>query len=425
MSVADRVHESYVHSRRVRVLSELVAAQLPREAIFLDVGCGDGLLARAIMDRRPDVSVRGIDVLVRRDTHVPVTEYDGTRIPFQDGSVDAVLLVDVLHHTHDPMALLAEAKRVARRTVIIKDHLLNGMAAGPTLRFMDRVGNARHHVALPHNYWPRARWKDAIAALRMRVELWEEQLGLYPPPADWCFGRSLHFVARLDVRPTTAEVPEPDAWESAYARFETPNEETGKFRRRLERVGARGWARNTTIVELFCGRGNGMRALQQLGFTDVTGIDLSASLLSLYCGPASTCVADCRQLPLADGCKQVAIVQGGLHHLVQLPRDLDSTLHEIHRVLEPDGRLVMVEPWLTPFLSFVHAVAGTAAARRLSAKIDALAAMIEHERVTYEQWLAVPDLVLATVARYFETEQCRTAWGKLVLVGRRRQAPEA
>ena len=72
MSLTDRVHESYVHSRRVRVLSELVAAQLPREATLLDVGCGDGLLARAVMGRRPDVSVRGIDVLVRGDTHVPV-----------------------------------------------------------------------------------------------------------------------------------------------------------------------------------------------------------------------------------------------------------------------------------------------------------------------------------------------------------------
>ena len=31
----------------------------------LDVGCGDGSLAKLIRDRRPDVQVRGIDVLVR------------------------------------------------------------------------------------------------------------------------------------------------------------------------------------------------------------------------------------------------------------------------------------------------------------------------------------------------------------------------
>ena len=62
------------------------------------------------------------------------------------------MFVDVLHHTEDPMALLGEAVRVARKTIVVKDHTLNGFLAGPTLHFLDRVGNARHDVALPYNY---------------------------------------------------------------------------------------------------------------------------------------------------------------------------------------------------------------------------------------------------------------------------------
>jgi SAM-dependent methyltransferase len=197
MDLVGRVHEDHVHTRRVRVLSERIAAVLPRDATVVDVGCGDGLLARKVLDARPDLSVSGIDVLIRGRTHVPVRPFDGARIPFEDRSVDVVLFVDVLHHTDDPMILLAEASRVARRAIVIKDHLLEGWLAGPTLRFMDRTGNAKHGVALPHNYWTRARWQAAFTSLGIGVESWDERLGLYPKPFDWVFGRTLHFLASL------------------------------------------------------------------------------------------------------------------------------------------------------------------------------------------------------------------------------------
>jgi len=76
-----------------------------------------------------------------------------------------------------------------------------------------------------------------------------------------------------------------------------------------------------------------------------------------------------------------------LHHLPALPEDLEKTFSEMQRVLRKGGRVVFVEPWLTPFLRFVHAVSENRLARRLSNKMDALAAMIQFERRTYEQWL--------------------------------------
>ena len=423
MSVMDRVHGSFVHNRRVLVLAEHIAGLLPRGGTVLDVGCGDGLLARWVMDKRPDVSIRGIDVRVRDGTHIPVDGFDGTTIPYADKDFDAVMFVDVLHHTDDPMVLLIEANRVARRMVVIKDHLLAGFMAGATLRFMDRVGNARHDVALPHNYWSRQKWHSAIEELGMRAAFWEERVGLYPVPASWLFGRSLHFVARLDVGAGATAGRVTDRWEAAYERFETSGEEVRKFMGRLARIGAASWPRDAKIVELFCGRGNGMKSLERLGFTDVTGVDLSKTLIAQYAGPARCCVADCRHLPLAGGCKQIAIVQGGLHHLRELPGDLEDTVKEIYRVLEDNGRFVMVEPWLTPFLSFVHFVCGNSLARRMSAKVDSLATMIHHERRTYEQWLGQPDVVRKIVLRYFEPEKLEEAWGKLVLVGRKRRVP--
>jgi SAM-dependent methyltransferase len=118
-------------------------------------------------------------------------------LPYDDRSFDAVLFVDVLHHADDPARLLAEGVRTARRFVIIKDHCQNGVAAGPTLRFMDWVGNARHGVARPGVYWPESRWKEVFSVLGLTVSDWTPEVPLYPWWASWLFGRSLHFVARL------------------------------------------------------------------------------------------------------------------------------------------------------------------------------------------------------------------------------------
>lgn len=192
------LHEQYVTGRRVRVLAAHFAGLLPAGARVLDVGCGDGCIARAVMDLRPDVQIRGIDVLLRAGgSAIPVEPFDGRRIPHHDGSFDCAMLVDVLHHAEDAAALLGEAARVGRGAMLIKDHLLDAPFSGSRLRFMDWVGNARHGVALPYNYWPRQRWDEAFAALGLAPSSWDEDLGIYPPWADWLFGGRLHFIAWL------------------------------------------------------------------------------------------------------------------------------------------------------------------------------------------------------------------------------------
>jgi ubiquinone/menaquinone biosynthesis C-methylase UbiE len=212
-------------------------------------------------------------------------------------------------------------------------------------------------------------------------------------------------------------VPPDDAWEAAYLRFERPEEEIRKFIGRLRKAGSAQWPRDSEIVELFCGRGNGLHALARLGFTRLEGVDLSARLLAQYKGAARCYVGDCRELPFPDQSKDVLIVQGGLHHLPTLPDSLEQTLAEMRRVLRKDGRLVLVEPWLTPFLRFAHLICGNRLARRCSVKLDALATMIRYERRTYEQWLSHPDLILKVSRRHFSPVQESFAWGKWNFVG--------
>lgn len=211
-----------------------------------------------------------------------------------------------------------------------------------------------------------------------------------------------------------------DPWEAAYLRFETPEEEIQKFTDRLRRLGVSQWPRETNVVELFCGRGNGLHALERLGFRNIEGVDLSPRLLAEYRGGARCYAGDCRELPFADKSKDAAIVQGGLHHLPVLPEDLERVFAELKRVLRPEGRVVFVEPWLTPFLRFVHVVSGNLLARRLSVKLDALATMIDYERQTYENWLGRPLEISQLARRYFQPEHESFTWGKWSFVGRPR-----
>jgi SAM-dependent methyltransferase len=197
VSAIERLHGAVVFDRRVAVLADRIAPLLPRGARVLDIGAGDGTLASLLVERRPDLDVTGVDVLVRPETRIPVTQFDGLHAPFEDGAFDAALLVDVVHHADDPHRLLREARRLARQDVVIKDHTADGVLARPTLRFMDRVGNRRHGVALPYGYWTRREWDDALAGAGLRIESWNARLGLYPWPASLAFERSLHFVAAL------------------------------------------------------------------------------------------------------------------------------------------------------------------------------------------------------------------------------------
>jgi SAM-dependent methyltransferase len=196
MTIVGRLHETLIFKQRVGRLAHLLSADLP-DGEVLDVGCGDGFLDALIQQERPDVHIEGIDVLIRPQTHILVKKFDGRNLPFDEKAFETVMFVDVLHHTRDPLTLLKDAARVARRYILIKDHTLDGVLARSTLRLMDWVGNRHHRVALPYNYWPTVRWRRAFDEIDLTVDRWHPRLDLYPWPSSLLFDRSLHFIARL------------------------------------------------------------------------------------------------------------------------------------------------------------------------------------------------------------------------------------
>jgi SAM-dependent methyltransferase len=89
---------------------------------LLDLGCGLGGYSKRLAER--GFEVVGFDVASEyveraRQLGVDARVYDGDRLPLEDDSVDTVFLLEVLEHLEDPARLLGEARRVARRNVLV------------------------------------------------------------------------------------------------------------------------------------------------------------------------------------------------------------------------------------------------------------------------------------------------------------------
>lgn len=96
---------------QARIVEHLLAAGV---TTVLDAGCGDGALAVAAA--ACPLRVIGLDAAVPMVTaaraHGPVVRGDITALPVASGSVDAVVVVNVLYHLDEPEVALREARRV-------------------------------------------------------------------------------------------------------------------------------------------------------------------------------------------------------------------------------------------------------------------------------------------------------------------------
>lgn len=203
LGILSNVHEHLVLGRRLRTLAQQAQDMMPETGSVLDVGCGNGVISRLIMQHKPGLKIKGIDVLARPSCDIDMQTYDGSNFPFPDNSHDVVIFMDVLHHTDNQLQLLQEAMRVARVAVIIKDHLCQNRYAERVLAFMDWVGNRAHGVSLPYNYWSSQQWSEAWRQLGVQPDIYNTKLGIYPWFIHPLFESGLHFMARLPVTPDT------------------------------------------------------------------------------------------------------------------------------------------------------------------------------------------------------------------------------
>jgi ubiquinone/menaquinone biosynthesis C-methylase UbiE len=139
----------------------------------LDVGAGDCRLD-LLLQRDPGCEVVPVDVADCNRTELPLTLFDGRRLPFADDSFDVVLLVFVLHHAEDPRAVLMEARRVSRRQVIVFEDVNVTWRDRLTFRAFHRWAQWSQNLTYPHREWPPEQW----SRMATEVGLGERWTGL-------------------------------------------------------------------------------------------------------------------------------------------------------------------------------------------------------------------------------------------------------
>lgn len=142
---------------RAGALVEPWIAALGTSASVIDVGCGAGWVGAHLS--RLGHPVTGVDPLDKRLADLPFTPGLAQRLPFGDGTADWVLLCCMLHHveaaSHE--AILREARRVARRGVVVVEDVFRSAGGRLLTRLVDRALNldAGHH---PHANRPTGEW---------------------------------------------------------------------------------------------------------------------------------------------------------------------------------------------------------------------------------------------------------------------------
>ena len=155
--------ERVVWPRRRQAIVQALRALLDRAGRhgggprILDIGCGDGFLARDLAVEVPGIEIIGIDSHVWPRGARPAALGDGLNLPFRDGAFDGALLIDVIHHTRNPGRVLAEADRVSRRFVLVKDHYYETALDRWLLAAMDWAGGMAVGMDLPFSY---LRWEE-------------------------------------------------------------------------------------------------------------------------------------------------------------------------------------------------------------------------------------------------------------------------
>jgi SAM-dependent methyltransferase len=136
-------------------LDTMLAGLNPNTVV--EVGAGEGRVTERLVERFPDATVIGLDLLDDdlagdwAELGVPMFFGDATRLPFADESIDLVVGLEVLEHIPDPGPALREIARVCASTVVFsvpREPIwrIGNMARG---RYLRDLGNTPGHV----NHW--------------------------------------------------------------------------------------------------------------------------------------------------------------------------------------------------------------------------------------------------------------------------------
>lgn len=126
-------------------------------SFILDIGMGSGAVTCLLTNM--GYKVIGGDVInlcIFNDVKPIIL--NGHHLPFVDCTFDVALLTYVLHHCEEPQKVFREAKRVAKRVIVIEDTYRN-LLEKIFVSLNDAIGNFEF---FPHEYHTEDEWEYII-----------------------------------------------------------------------------------------------------------------------------------------------------------------------------------------------------------------------------------------------------------------------
>ena len=140
-----RFPHEHVAERRAELFDSILdhLQGLGSKGRLLDVGCGGGHLLASAGQR--GWHGLGVDLshdacAVTRQAGVAVVQAEGAALPFRDGALDVVSLINVLDHTPHPLATLREAHRVLPPGGHLVIRIPNAAFHRPWIRLLSSLG---------------------------------------------------------------------------------------------------------------------------------------------------------------------------------------------------------------------------------------------------------------------------------------------
>jgi malonyl-CoA O-methyltransferase len=164
-------------------VSELIARHAPAATRILDVGAGTGVLAAALLARRPSLRLTLADLAPgmcgaarAAAPGAAVVTADAEALPFRDGSFDAVVSSSTFQWLPRLEPALSEARRVLAPGGVLALALF-GERTLDELRRAWRAVAGEAGDARMHRFFRRAELVEALAGARLdRVEIAEEEV---------------------------------------------------------------------------------------------------------------------------------------------------------------------------------------------------------------------------------------------------------
>ncbi|RAL20550.1 hypothetical protein DL240_16045 [Lujinxingia litoralis] len=156
--------------RRARAKVEVLSPYLRAGDRVLDLGAGEGFVGQLIAEAGHEVVLADVDN--RNRTELPFEVYDGEHLPFEDDAFDAVVIVYTLHHARRPDRVLAEARRVARRVILLETVYERSWDRRLTT-FLDHSANRLRGMAPEPLHFDRVEgWLARLRAQSLEVLTW-------------------------------------------------------------------------------------------------------------------------------------------------------------------------------------------------------------------------------------------------------------